>query len=239
MRRLPIAVLALCVAMVTTAGSASAEGTTTIAGDPAIAIGQQEFGNLSVTDPNWWSLPLTAGDSVQILWEAQKSGVYLRLYPPGTTDFNYEPHGPRLVDSLLEEQLKREVLYEATRSGLFELDVITAQKEGGPFSFTINVTHKIVISVPSAHTLHAKGVLVVPVHNPEGGPIDDTTVQVELQINAHGSWHTVGTAHVANSAATIPYVVPRRFRRLHVSLRAIAHGSGYALASSGHRRVNT
>lgn len=73
-----------------------AEGGTSIAAAPAVTYGQQEFGNLSSQVEeyckhyrSWWTLPVTAGDLVQIDWEAQGAEVDLNLFEAGTTDFNF------------------------------------------------------------------------------------------------------------------------------------------------------
>lgn len=72
-----------------------------------------------------------------------------------------------------------------------------------------------------------------------GGSIDNPALDVELQINARGAWHTIGTAVVGSSAAAVRYTVPGRLRHLRATLRALAHGPGYASASSGHLKVRT
>jgi hypothetical protein len=228
-----------------------AEGAASIAAAPTVVPGQQEFGSLSTyfEPPNypenfvsWWLLPLTAGDSVQVLWEGRAED-YVRLFPPNTTDYN-QSHATRLINTFLQGgYTKNEAKYEATETGAFPLQFIHNVQGGktgfGPYNFTVYVTHALNVALPHVAVLHRSGTLTVPVHSPEGGPISNPAVQVEVQIKGHGSWQTIGVAAVANSAAVIQFKVPTRLRHQHVTLRALAHGTGYSPASSSHLKVRT
>ncbi len=254
MRRVVCLVFLISWSTLALATAAQADGGASIADAPTIVPGQQEFGSLAshVEPPNypgncisWWLLPLRGGDSVQIQWEGQPND-HLRLYPPSTTDFNYEPHGPRLVESFLEEGItKREASYAATQTGNYPLDLITPAEGGrvnagcGPYNLTAYVTHELVIGLPRIASLHPAGTLDVAIHDPEGDPIEDAAVRVELQIKGRGSWQRLGVGTGSSATVAIRYVVPTRLRHQHVTLRALAQGTGYAAATSAHVKVRT
>ncbi len=248
MRQLRFALVALVLLLVMPT-HALADGSASIAGAPTVVFGQQEFGNLGtyVAPPNypgncisWWALPLTAGDSVQILWEASP-GDYLRLYSPKTTDFNYQAHGERLINSYLDEGItKSEATYEATETGPYPLDLIRAGEKGcGPYNFTVYVQHALVVALPHISTLRRSGTLAVAIHTPEGGVVTNPALEVLLQIKGRGAWVTLGHASVAGSVAAVRYSLPRRLRHQRATLRAIAQGPGYKPAVSTHAKVHT
>lgn len=252
MRRLPcLLVLSSALALVN-ASSALAEGANTLNAAPVVAFGQQEFGTLTTitsgggenrTYFSWWLLPLIARDKLTIDWEGQQDEDKLYLYRPGTNEFNYSKEEQTVVArNELGGAKKTESTYEASETGSFPLAFIFFHDDGptpGPYSFTAYVIHALSVGLPRVAALHRTGTLTVPVHNPEGGPIENPAVEVELQINARGAWHKIGTASVTDSAAVIAYRVPGRFRHLHATLRALAHGTGYTPASSPHLKVRT
>ena len=257
LRRL-VCIIAL-VPVCTFAGAtcAYADGGSSIASAPAVPVGQQEFGTISTQDKiptgssycgdirfrSWWLLPAIAGDTIQILWEAQSSGAMLEIFAPGTTDFNY-PNAQPVVNGGLNANFKAELTYQMQQSGNYPLEFVAGSicgeaKTAGPYNFTVNVAHALVVGLPRVAVLHSKGTLTIPVHNPEGGPINNPAVQVELQIKGRGTWQTVGVGSVSNSAALITFKIPARLRRQHVTLRALAHGTGYSSASSAHLKGRT
>ena len=256
MRRLTCIVLLVFASTVAVATSAYADGGPSIAAAPTVAVGQQEFGNLStyIEPPNypgnaisWWALPLTIGDSVAMQWEAQLAATYLRLYGPTVTDFNLYSLGTegRLIDTNTSfDAEKSENTYKATGSGdyhfYFEHPVHSGEARSyGSYSFTVHITHALSLGLSHVGALRHRGRLTVAVHNPEGGPINDPTVQVELQIKGRGSWQRLGTGTASNSAAVIAFSVPARLRHQHVTLRALARATGYSPASSLNLRART
>ena len=248
MRRLACNVLLASMLLLAISASANAEGGASIAAAPALVVGQQEFGTLATPDAHcvyasWWLLPVIAGDTIQIDWEVHNEGVHLHIWPPGTNEFNFETRESlKLVPNT---NLKTESTFQATQTGDMPMRFAVAEEQcptvgvPGPYSFTAYVTHALNIALPHVATLHSKGTLTVAIHNPEGGVIDDPAVQVEVQIKGHWGWQAIGLASVADSAAIVHFKVPSRLRHQLVTLRALAHGTGYKSASSAHVKVRT
>jgi hypothetical protein len=194
-------------------------------------------------------LPTIAGDAIQIDWEALNGGVTLNLLPAGTTDFNFPQATPLTSGGLSAANNKGELKYQAAGAGNVPVEFIVRDGGGGscgrvfqapgPYNFTLLVTHALNLALPNVGTLRPAGALTVAVHNPEGGPINDPAVRVEVQIKGRGSWYTIGVAGVTTSAAVVPFKIPRRLRHQHVTLRALANGVGYGPASSSHLKVRT
>lgn len=244
MRRVPIAILVLLVLAV--APSAQAEGGAAISGAPLVAYGQQEFGFVHFVKyedcRQWWLLPTVAGDHLQIDWEVQDPYIELRLYGVGTTDFNFLQK-KALTSGGVNANMKAEFIYVSEETGdlpvLFTDPGCYGNAEPGPYNFTAQVTHSVVVASPNIAVLRAKGVIAVPVHDPAGGEINNPAVICALEIKGHGQWTTIGTAPVASSLATIHFRVPARLRHQRVTLRAVATGAGYFTASSNNRRART
>lgn len=245
-------------AIATTAAAAAAygEGGSSIAQAPLIVPGQQEFGNTvngTTTDNScgeavrsqWWRLSVTSGDHVAIDREEPESIRHvwsgLIVYPSGTTDFNY-PQTGSVLTSELNSNGKDEASFVATQSGSMPV-LITASRvscESGtpaPYSFTVYVTHALNIALPRVDALRLKGTLAISLHTPEGGPVSDASLRVEVQISLRGVWHTIGTGSDGDSVAAVHYTIPRSAAHERVALRALAHGPEYAPATSAHAKV--
>lgn len=238
-------------------GTAAASGGASIASAPAVAYGQQEFGNTATdggTNPGsllleaqcsevgtngWWNLPVAAGDEVTVDWEAF-AGSYAMVFPVGTTDFNVVgTHA--VIQSNVSSNGKAEMGFRAPISGTMPL-VIGADGEcfidyPGPYSFTAYVKHTLRLSIPRRRVLPLRGTVAVHVSTPEGQPISDSGLQVLVQIQSHGHWRGIGSTSAAGGVANVPYTVPAGLRGSHASLRAIARGNEYEPASSAAVRV--
>lgn len=155
------------------ATTALAEGGASVATAPSIVTGRQEFGSMRVGSNgescefdfrSWWLLPVIGGDTIHIGWEAQKGDTRLRLYPPGTTDYNF-PQTQTLAEGSLNLNLKAELSYQATNAGnipiLFRWPYSSCTGGGGPYSFTAYITHGLSASLPRVAVLHSKGVLSI------------------------------------------------------------------------------
>jgi len=227
--------------------TAQAEGGSSIAAAPAVAYGQQEFGNISdVISKNcdysfsWWTVPVLAGDTLTIDWEAQDGDARVNLYVPGTTDFNY-PQTNSVAESFLNNNGKAELVYTASQAGNMPLQFSAyscpATTAPGPYSFTAYVVHSVRLFIPRRGSLPPRGTVAVGVHTPVGEPISDPSLQVSLEVKVHGHWHSIGQAVPLSGVASVPYALPAKWRHQHVSLRAVAHGSAYHAASSASVRV--
>jgi hypothetical protein len=232
--------------------SASAEGGASIATAPVVQYGQQEFGSL-VHGPeessghcisvygSWWVLPVIAGDAVTIDWEGQYREDFIDLFAIGTTDFNLTP-GAAVVSLQLGANSKGEATYRVPRTGNLPVEFVgyndfSCDIVPGPYAFTAYVKHTVRLALARRATLPSVGKLPVAVHNPDGGPVNDPGLQVSVQLRSRHGWATVGSAPVINSVAAVQLAVPAHFRRQHVSVRAIAQGSAYRVATSAAIRV--
>lgn len=246
LRRLICVTLVASTFLSAAAASAGAEGGMGIATAPTVAFGQQEFGNLATPDAHcvyasWWQLPVVTGDTIQIDWEVHNEGIHLHVWAPGTTEFNFETRESlKLVPNA---NLKTESTFPATQTGDMPIRFAIAEQHcpsvnvPGPYSFTAYVTHGLSLALPHIAALQNEGTLAVAVHDPSGGPINDSAVHIQLQIKGRGGWQTIGLASVANSVATVRFKMPARQRHRHVTLRALARGTGYAPASTAHLKV--
>jgi hypothetical protein len=234
-------IFAVASLVLTVTASAQAEGGAGIATAPTVAFSQQEFGTLATPNAqcvyaSWWLLPVITGDTIQIDWEVHNEGIHLHVWAPGTTEFNYETRESlKLVPN---SNLKTESTFQATQTGNMPIRFAIAEERcpsvnvPGPYSFTAYVTHELDVALPHVGSLPHRGTLSIGVHNPEGAPISDQNVHVELQIKGHGAWRAIGTAVVGNGAALVHFTVPGYERHRTVTLRALAHGPEYTAAAS-------
>jgi hypothetical protein len=251
MRRLAVVILLVYALALAGAAPALAEGSSSIAAAPTVTYGQQEFGMLSsrlanagcavVTERSWWLLPVIAGDAVTIDWEVQSRLPVIEILPAGTNDFNSSSRSA-LVRGELQANNKGELTYQATMTATlpvgFGYTTGCDDKPGGPYNFTASVIHALVLGLPPTATLARRGTLSVAVHSPDGEPINNPAVLIELQIKGRGGWKTIGVGTAASPM--ISYKIPARLRHnRHITLRALAHGTGYAPASSAHLKVHT
>lgn len=245
LRRFAYAAFAITVLFLLAAPYASAEGGQSIATAPTAIFGTQEFGSIKSHDEggckSWWLLPAIAGDKLQIDWEVQSDPyVVLQLYLPGTNDFNWEQTSSAASGSVNGND-KAEFTYEAQRTGamplLFDDPGCHGSGVPGPYSFTAYVTHALNVFLPRVSTLHKTGVIAIGVHNPEGGAVSGPGIEVELQMSVNGSWRTIGDAAVNGTIASVHYKVASHLRGRRVTVRAVAHGSGYSTTASSHLRL--
>jgi len=237
-------------------GTAAAGGGASIAAAPAVAYGQQEFGNTATDggtnpgslsleqqcsqtgDNGWWNLPVVAGDAVTIDWEAPAES-YAMVFPVGTTDFNVLGE-QAVTHEMVSGNGKAALWFRATVSGTMPL-VIGAggctSTITGPYSFTASVKHEVRLSIPHRRVLPLRGTVAVHISTPEGQPVSDSALQVLVQIQSHGHWRSVGSATAAGGVANVPCTVPADLRGSHASLRAIARGNAYEPATSATVRV--
>lgn len=249
LHRLLLTLLGSLLLMACSCASARAEGGSSIASAPPVTYGQQEFGNLSVAIfkgdycevvpyRSWWTLPVTAGDSLHIDWEAQDNSTDIHLFASGSTDFNFTSTQP-VASAVLQNNLKDELAYQATQTGTMPLEFLAygwcPQTPPGPYSFTAYVTHAVRLGLPRLSRLH--GSVQVGVHTPAGTPITDPELTITIQSLYHGHWHSLGTASPSNGLATLALFIPASLRGHHLTLRATAHGPDYQPTSSATERV--
>ena len=233
--------------------SARATGGSNISSAPAVVYGQQEFGNTASDGGNnptgghpchqphtngWWTLAVATGDEVTIDWEAPQT-QYLEVLPPGTTDFT-APQAKEFASSAISNNGHAQLRFTATTGGIMPLvigvDACASFGDPGPYSFTAYVTHALRLFLPRLSRLHS-GAVQVGVHTPDGIPITDSNLSVEVQGRWHGRWYRLGNASPSSGLATVALRVPRSWRGHRLTLRAVAQGNAYQTASSNSERV--
>jgi hypothetical protein len=218
-----------------------AEGGQAIATAPAVTFGTQEFGSIKSHSEGgcktWWLLSAIAGDKFQIDWEVADPYVVLRLYQPGTNDFNWEQTSSAAEGSI-NGNGKAEFTYEAPRTGMMPLlfDDPGCHGSGvpGPYNFTAYVTHALNVFLPRVSALHRTGTIAIGVHNPEGQAVSNPGVQVELQVSLNGSWRTIGVSAVNGTIAVVHYKLLPHLRGPRITVRAVAYGPNYVTTASSH-----
>jgi hypothetical protein len=143
---------------------ALAEGGNSIATAPAVAYGQQQFGNTATGQyldgscgfgvnawRSYWLVNATAGDLLTINWEATK-GTELKLMPVGTTDFTVFQTNPALTESLSSNG-KSQVQYSVPQAGAMPLYFRVCsfyESSPGPYAFTVTAQHAVSVSLNPA-----------------------------------------------------------------------------------------
>jgi hypothetical protein len=239
-------VLLACFGCLISAGFADAAGGSSIASAPAVVYGQQMFGN-SATDGGanparecahqpqngWWTLSVVAGDIVTIDWEAPPT-QYLEVFPTRTTNFSLaQAHS--FASSAISSNGHAQLRFTATVGGVMPMVIGTeacdTSGDPGPYSFTAYVMHAVRLSLPRLGRLYPRS-LQVGVHAPDGTPISDPGLSVEVQLRWHGHWHTIGTATPTKGIATVGLHVPASLHGRRVAVRALAHGGAYVNTST-------
>jgi hypothetical protein len=228
------------------ASAALANGGATIASAPVVVSGQQEFGN--TTDgimpyggcagsgqTDFWKLQLTAGDTVVIDWEsATGSAGRLDILTTGTTDFNVDQSD--VLDTFdIGVNNKAESTFTAEQTGVYPIDFNVGCGglfPAGPYDFIANVTHQVVLGVPSLRSLPVgRSAIRIGVHTPDGRAISGLPLAVTLTGRWGGASHLLGQAVPQTGLAVIHFRLPSTLARTSVRLTVAAHGSGYRPAS--------
>jgi hypothetical protein len=222
-----------------------------IASAPAVAYGQQEFGNTATDNgkegcrgyESWWSLAVLAGDRVTIDFEGP-GAQYDIVWPPGTTDFNVNST-QYFQKAEVSDNGKQEATFTATQTGAMPLDFATddcdfgSTGKPGPYDFTAYVKHSALLSLSRYSSIRRSGTLTVAVHDPDGGAISDPGLAVTLQGRRGSRWTNLGSGAANQGVATINYAMPQSFRHHKILLRAVASGPNYRSTSTKtqHARV--
>jgi hypothetical protein len=229
--------------------TALADGGQSIASATSVAYSSQEFGNTANggQSPNecsdtayrsWWSLSVIAGDDITINWEADSASeddIGLHVFPVGTTDYNFLNENAVEVQAL-NENLKNQLQFTATRTGVMPMEFNTGTGCGnpatGPYDFAAYVSHEMILGLPGISQISRHGVVAVGVHDPDGVALSSPTLRVSLQLLSHGRWQTLGAGDVINGVAKVPIQLSTRLDGEHIRLRALATGASYRTAVS-------
>ncbi|MDZ4169233.1 MAG: hypothetical protein U1E26_06210 [Coriobacteriia bacterium] len=126
---------AVCLALSLGAPVSAVADDNTVPADPPLAVSPQSgVGNQWSRPYQWFRIPLNKGDSVSATLTVTSAGdsIYLRLYPPGTTD-GRQSH-------VAEEANDRKGFdYTATRSGDYLFRVFTFSYGDSAYTFTFEV----------------------------------------------------------------------------------------------------
>jgi hypothetical protein len=225
------------------AASAIADSST-IAGAQTVVPGQTYYGNLAnvAKEANgndfdsYWLLPETAGDEITIDWQAQDESTGLNVYPSGTNDYDVD-NTSVLEDASLNSNDEDALSFQATNDGTLPLQFGDNQyNRPGPYSFTVAITHNMVVTlgaVPVALT----GTVSVDLASPDGTPLG-ANITATLQVSANGvPWTAVGDAAASSGVASVAYAVPAALDGKSVRFRAVASGSGYLTVTSASQAV--
>lgn len=253
-------VVAACVALpiLGPVSSAWAEGGKTIATAPAVAFGQQEFGDLNnggVADNGcnqnpryreFWLVPVSVGDTVTIDWGVDvadySSDTYdaqMVVLPVGSNDFNFQQKDP-VEDRSPNSVGKDESSFSASQTGNLVLDFTNGDfcQPPFPYDFTVYIKHGVALGLPHIKKVAAGKVVRVGVHHPGGVAIDGPAPTVRLEVEVGSKWRPIGKATTSNGAAVITEAPKRIERGYDIPVRAHSlAGGGYQAAYSDTQYV--
>jgi hypothetical protein len=253
------------VSVLIAAGSAAASGGTSITSGPLIQPGVQESANTTTdattqgsegigllsgcwNDLEYWRLPLTAGDDVQISGHAISPAANLEIavFPPGTTSANIA-RASAVGDGLPPS---RALHFTASLTGTYPLVAGPTCYDGtdGPFDFVVTVTHNAAgaiaaVSLPAIAHVASAGVLAATVRASDGAPLTDP----KLVLRLFGTWqdtpsgpataHLLATASPKGGSARFAFQLPKKLSGSAVQLHVTGGGTGYRSVSSAVLRV--
>lgn len=244
------AALAAALAL-STAATASAEGTSFATATP-VQYGAAQFGNAAPDSSEcwpwsyrFWALSVAAGDRITV--SIQGAWAQAEVWPVGTDDFNtdvqssdYEPFRAVYPQSNQKARLR----FSANRTGTMPFVVMgdpcsdNGRETAGPYDFVATVEHGLRLGMWSTgKRIGRRFTATFSVATPEGAPITDPALLVQLQAKLRGRWVTLGSAPAQQGAAGILGKLPRSTRGKKVKLRGRAQADGYLTAVSAVRTV--
>jgi hypothetical protein len=192
-RRLTIVGVTVCLGSLGLPATGMAAGGDSIATAPTVTSGVSQSGNTAIeqgvhansldgaahcshpTGNGWWSLPVQAGDTVTIDWQAP-TYHFLDVYPVGTTDFT-QPTSTAFAKSQISDNGHQELVFTAPVSGAMPMVIgegsCTSDGVRGPYSFTATMTHPAPAPAPAPATCPS-GSTGTPPNCVSTGSSDDT-----------------------------------------------------------------
>jgi hypothetical protein len=215
-----------------------------------VAAGQQQFGNtgngtFKCGPADFWRLQLIAGDVATVDWETSQADFAneLFVYGAGTTDFSINNDDPQNQFSIGDNN-RAESIFTAGTSGAYPL-IFTGrgcngdQNNHGPYDFTVAVSHRAVLALGPVGSLKRRtGTVTVGVHTPDGSPITEPALQVDLRGTWRGHSHLLASGSPSNGSVTFNVTLPAGTRGRAVGIQAKAHGPGYQSSQTRSKRVN-
>jgi hypothetical protein len=161
------------------------------------------------------------------------------VWPLGTTDFSINNASPLQTFSIGSNQ-KAESTFIANATGVFPImfEACYDISDGGPYDFTAYVRHVPRLALLNVGTVTSGRTITVAAHYPDGSPISDSG----LGIQVYGRWshasHLLGSGTPANGQAVVKLTIPRSERGFTISLTASASGANYVPAHTPARTVH-
>lgn len=194
---------------------------------------------LAVDRTEYWRLALATGDEVRISGgqSSPVSGVYVCVYPPGTTDAGVTGTPPAA-----QSPLGQGVELTATAGGDWPV-AFDPYWLPGAFSFTVAIRHEALLYMAPRVTVGLRAAVRVYARTPDGNPIGDRSLTVRLA----GAWrdrpflppssHALGSAHFSAGSATFHLRLPRALAGRSIALIASAEAPGYRPVRATHSRA--
>jgi hypothetical protein len=239
------------------AAAASGSGGTAISGAPTIQPGAQQSADTLTdrtttvnpgsggcwTDLEFWRLPLSAGDAVEIdaTQISPSTNLQVGVFPAGTTDANFA--SAQAVASGFA--VKGPIKFTAPATGTYPVIAGPNCYDGddGPLTLVVKVSHgagagKAVVTLQKVSKLAPGGSLTATVRTAAGAPISDPSLTLEL----YGSWKDAGSAAASshllakaspkNGSVRFTFHLPAKLSGTAVQLHVTGAGSGYQVSSA-------
>ncbi|MGC8499466.1 MAG: hypothetical protein ACP5OV_08255 [Acidimicrobiales bacterium] len=239
------AILTVGVRPVLAAAAPSVPGSGTIATASVITLNTPEFGNSALgpdAPPNtgpvmngqYWLVPLTAGDRVQIVVTLlfSSSNFAVGVWPPGTTDETISSTSTVVNGGV-------NTTFTAPVSGTYVV-LIGSQLgyQDGPFSFAVTALHQAFAYLPPSLTTAPRGHVVVLVRYLDGTPVSVPALRLSLigvwkdASYVPASRHTLGVDSVVRGRATFTFSLPPRLRGSTIRIFAQGEAVGWVAVHS-------
>jgi hypothetical protein len=221
--------------------AASADGTP-IANAPVLSSRASPYRVVDASSGHieFWKVSLTPGDYFSLNGTTSQGATnfYARVFPAGTDDATLRRNSP-----IVQGRLNAIIGFTASRSGTYPIEIVcTNLHTCGSFKFFVSITQEIVLVLPNSAVLKSSGTFTVSVRTPEGRPVTNRRLIVDL----YGLWkgnyatlthHVLGSAEAIEGKAAFKYTLPVSLLGQTISLQATASGQGYNPASSAFRQV--
>jgi hypothetical protein len=186
---------------------------------------------------------LLSGDQVTIDWSSQTDSYgnnyasELAIYPAGTSDFSMN-NTSYLNCFQIGNNHDQESTFSANSDGTYPLIFLGGAQTGGAYSFTVYVSHAVVLGVPRIIQVSpTRSQITVQAHSPDGKPISDQKLTMTLSGNWLSQWHVLSTSSPSNGDAVLHLTLPSSLIGKTIRLRVSASGGGYRLVRSSVQTV--
>jgi len=241
MKKLTFAMALFVAASLAVAPAAGAAGASSIAAAPFLRARASYFANFSSDhlhggNTEFWKVRLIAGEFFSLSGTRSSAERFFtaRVFPIGTDDANL---GKR--SAVDQGRLSAIIVLSVPRSGIYPIAVTCDKpKQCRAVSFSVSIANQVDLYVVHSARLELTGRFTVAVRTPEGRPITNR----RLVVNLYGLWrdssvsithHVLGSSEAIGGEATFTYRLPAALAGKAISLQATAAGAGYRATSSG------